>query len=174
MGLGALRLKSPLQLESTCPRQTAVIGAAVARLSAPGDVVALIGELGSGKTQFVRGMAEGLALAPRVVSSPTFVLMHEYGPSETAPLLVHIDAYRLAGPEELGACGWDDVRPDAITVVEWADRVRAALGDHVLQVHLTHTEGGRQIELSPEGGWVTRLPRLAQACREQLAAASGE
>ncbi len=94
-------------------------GAALARKLAPGDVVLLEGDLGSGKTVFVKGLAEGLGLDPDDVSSPSFALVHEYGPSGAPPALVHADLYRLpagGGPiEDLGLDG----RGPAILAVEW-------------------------------------------------------
>ena len=150
-----------LPLETGCSDETQAVGRAVAQVAEPGFVVALVGELGAGKTQFVRGMASGLGLAPRVVSSPTFVLMHEYDPGGGAPLLVHIDAYRLSGPDDLLASGWEDVRQEAITAVEWADRVSGALGEDVLEVHLTHTDRGRRLDFAPRGAWEAKMSQVA-------------
>ena len=94
-------------------------GAALARRLAPGSAVLVEGDLGAGKTVFVKGLAEGLGLDPDDVSSPTFALVHEYGPPGGRPVLVHADLYRLpaeGGPvEDLGL----DARGDAILAVEW-------------------------------------------------------
>ena len=94
-------------------------GAALARRLRPGDAVLVEGDLGAGKTVFVKGLAEGLGLDPDDVSSPSFALVHEYGPSGKPPVLVHADLYRLpagGGPvEDLGL----DVHDDAILAVEW-------------------------------------------------------
>jgi tRNA threonylcarbamoyl adenosine modification protein YjeE len=93
-------------------------GADLARRLRPGDAVLLEGDLGAGKTVFVKGLAEGLGLDPDDVSSPSFALVHEYGPSGVPPRLVHADLYRLphgGGVDDLGL----DARGDAILAVEW-------------------------------------------------------
>ncbi len=106
-----------------CPDEAATRRAGLrlaARLS-PGDLVLLIGELGAGKTVFVRGLAEGLGADPSEVASPTFALVHEYGPPGRPPLLLHADFYRLdaagrgAGVSDLGL----DERGSAVVAIEW-------------------------------------------------------
>jgi tRNA threonylcarbamoyladenosine biosynthesis protein TsaE len=99
-----------------------------------GQVVALAGHLGAGKTQWVKGLAAGLGIDPDEVHSPTFTLINEYGPAPAgagaAParnrlLLYHVDAYRLAGAAELEAIGFSEMvaAEDGVVAVEWADRV---------------------------------------------------
>lgn len=113
-------------------------GADLARRLSPGDVVLLDGDLGSGKTVFVKGLAAGLGLDPDDVSSPSFALVHEYGPPGRPPVLLHADLYRLpagGGPlEDLGL----EARGSAVLAVEWprpplasfaAWRVTIALAD---------------------------------------------
>ncbi len=176
-----------------CPTvtQTLTIGRAIGHMVRAGDVIALHGELGAGKTQFVRGLAQGMGLDPRQVSSPTYVISHEYlpppeglhpeglppdGPSPTPEdktwktgvagrlCLVHVDAYRLNGPDELRSIGFGDTEDDllegAVLAVEWAERVSEALGDELLQVHLEHVAEGRLITLVPGGAWGPRLDTL--------------
>jgi len=108
----------------------------------PGDVVALEGPLGAGKTCFVRGLAEGLGLDPREVSSPTFLLCHEYEPADddAGLRLAHLDGYRLAGPDDLETIGWDDIRSaeDTVIAVEWAERLGAMLPPERVTVRLAH------------------------------------
>ncbi len=106
--------------ERICPDEAATrrFGRELASRLKPGDVVLVSGDLGSGKTVFVRGLAEGLGLDASEVASPTFALLHEYGRPGSAPLLLHADLYRLedgAGIEELGLAA----RGDAILAVEW-------------------------------------------------------
>jgi tRNA threonylcarbamoyladenosine biosynthesis protein TsaE len=124
-------------IPSTSEEETRRAGATLARRLRPGDAVLLEGDLGAGKTVFVKGLAEGLGLDPDEVSSPSFALVHEYGPPGTAPVLVHADLYRLpsegAPLDDLGL----DARGEAILAVEWprppltsrrAWRVSIALG----------------------------------------------
>lgn len=103
-----------------------------------GLTIGLVGPLGAGKTQLVKGIAAGNAVDDvRKVTSPTFTLVHEYPGRLT---LYHVDAYRLTGAPELIALGFDElIRPDAAVVVEWADRVRPAIPDEALWVELTPT-----------------------------------
>ncbi len=111
---------------------TIALGRALGRLLRAGDVVALEGELGAGKTRFVRGVCEGMGLDPAQVSSPTFVFVNEYEGREAgsgAAALRHVDAYRLrGGAEELESIGWDRVVDgSAVVVIEWASRLGAGL-----------------------------------------------
>ncbi|MEO1718149.1 MAG: tRNA (adenosine(37)-N6)-threonylcarbamoyltransferase complex ATPase subunit type 1 TsaE, partial [Planctomycetota bacterium] len=98
---------------------TAALGAQLAGLLRPSDVIALEGELGSGKTTLVRSVVAGLGLDASVVSSPTFVIANDYSGSAEAPPVVHVDAYRLGGADELDTIGWDRVLDgSAIVFVE--------------------------------------------------------
>jgi tRNA threonylcarbamoyladenosine biosynthesis protein TsaE len=104
---------------SASEEDTRRLGADLARRLSPGDVVLLEGELGSGKTAFVKGLAAGLGLDPEDVSSPSFALVHEYGPAGKPPALVHVDLFRLPGGEapvlDLGL----DEQGSATLAVEW-------------------------------------------------------
>ena len=96
-------------------------------------IVALEGELGAGKTCFVRGMCEGLGGDPRQVNSPTFTIMQEYEVAN-GKRLVHIDAYRLSGEDELETIGWDELLQDrdAVIAIEWASKIKNAIpSDHI-------------------------------------------
>jgi tRNA threonylcarbamoyladenosine biosynthesis protein TsaE len=117
---------------SRCEADTEALGAAIGAAARVGDLIALDGELGAGKTQLVRGLAAGLGLDPDQVSSPTFVIATEYArprPGAAPPRcpLVHADAYRLAGGEDLEALGFDELTLGAVAAVEWASRVGAEL-----------------------------------------------
>lgn len=109
---------------SAGPEQTRSIGHAIGRFAQPGTLLALRGELGAGKTQLAKGVAEGLGITS-VVNSPTFVLMNEH---VGRLRLYHIDAYRLGDPEEAAAAGlFDEREVDGLTVIEWADRLEGWL-----------------------------------------------
>lgn len=121
--------------------QTVRLGRRMAALLQPGDVVALDGELGAGKTRFVRGLAEGLGIAPDKAHSPTYVLANVYE-GDTGNRLVHVDAYRLRGLSELDEMGWDRLDDGhSIVVVEWAERLGAGLAapERTIHVRIEHT-----------------------------------
>ena len=100
--------------------ETEALGEKLAPRFRPGDVVALYGDLGAGKTAFVRGMARGLK-SPNRVTSPTFTIVNEY---EGEIPLFHFDMYRLGGADELFGIGWDDyLARGGICVVEWSENV---------------------------------------------------
>jgi tRNA threonylcarbamoyladenosine biosynthesis protein TsaE len=111
----------------------------------PGDVVALYGGLGAGKTAFVRGIARGLGLAARV-SSPTFTIVNEY--LGKVPLF-HFDMYRLKGTDELFEIGWEDyLDRGGICVVEWSENVENAFFPDTIRVHIEKTgDSEREIEI---------------------------
>ena len=154
-------------VESNSVEQTMAVGQAIARAAQPGDIIALDGELGAGKTQLVRGMATALDIDPYQVASPTFVISHEYEPEdESLPVLVHVDAYRLTGPGDLDTIGWGEdgheLRDGAIVAIEWAERVADGLGDDLLNVHIEHTDIGRRLTLTPQGPWQQRDLQVMQ------------
>ncbi|HWC42366.1 MAG TPA: tRNA (adenosine(37)-N6)-threonylcarbamoyltransferase complex ATPase subunit type 1 TsaE [Actinomycetota bacterium] len=151
-----------LRLRSADETTTKAIGAAVAGLLDPGDVVGLAGDLGAGKTRLVQGAADALGVEGPVLS-PTFMLVREY---DGDPPMHHVDAYRLSGPLELEDLGLEDVlSPDAVVFVEWADRVTAALPDSWLELTLhIGDDDHRDIEVRPHGpAWARRAGRLTTA-----------
>lgn len=106
---------------------TATLAARVAMALQTGEILAMDGPMGAGKTTFVRHLAAALGVAPGLVASPTYVLAHEY-PTDRGWTLVHIDAYRLRSGEDLDAIGWDRLLAGGgVVVVEWATRVADAL-----------------------------------------------
>ena len=131
--------------------ETMAFGERLGALLGPGDVVTLVGPLGAGKTTLTKGLAVGLGVdEPRWVTSPTFVLVHEY--AGRLPVY-HVDAYRLTGPDDAEAIGLEEMfYGDGVTVVEWADRILDALPPERLGVDLAH--GGpdeRRISLRAAG-----------------------
>jgi tRNA threonylcarbamoyladenosine biosynthesis protein TsaE len=106
--------------------ETEAIAARLAESLQPNDVIALEGDLGAGKTQFVRGLVAALGGDPRSVSSPTFVLLNVY----KTPLfpVYHLDAYRVGGAEDFASIGFSELlEQNGIVVVEWPSRVREIL-----------------------------------------------
>lgn len=147
--------------------ETRLIGLALGRVLRGGEVVLLEGALGAGKTTLVRALAEGLGVEVSGVSSPTFVVVHQYEPrgGGRGPTLVHVDAYRVSGGEELETLGWDRVvemvgSGSGCVVVEWAERlgpevgglVEAARG--VARVRLEHAgTHEREFRLEAPASW---------------------
>jgi tRNA threonylcarbamoyladenosine biosynthesis protein TsaE len=115
--------------------QTESIAAELARTLAPNSTIALHGNLGAGKTQFVRGLLVGLGGNPRSVSSPTYVLLNVYD-SGRLPLY-HLDAYRVAGSVDFESIGFGELlEQGGVTVVEWADRVSELLPADTIHVRI--------------------------------------
>ena len=139
-----------LELVSHSPAQTQSLGAQLAALLQPGDVLGLQGELGAGKTQFVKGLARGLGVRESV-HSPTFILANEYR-SGRLPLF-HVDAYRVASAGEAIGFGFEDYVNDfGVTAIEWAERIRAALPAEHLWIEFRHLgETARGISMQAHG-----------------------
>jgi tRNA threonylcarbamoyladenosine biosynthesis protein TsaE len=129
----------------------------------PGAVVGLIGPLGAGKTQLVRAVAEGLEIPdPRIVSSPTFVLIQEY---DARLPIYHFDVYRLRGAAEFDELGVHEYfQGNGVCLVEWADRVRGSMPSERLDACLTVVgETARRLELTGHGErYCNLLAKLAQ------------
>src|SRR3954453_22160136 len=143
--------------------ETHALGRRIGALLRAGDVVVLEGELGTGKTVFAKGIAVGLGISEPVVS-PTFTVVREY---DAPTPLVHVDVYRLDHVQELHDLGFDDlVGEDAVTVVEWGDRVSAVLPSDRLRVLLEPGEGDddRVVSVDALGvSWGDRRDSLAAA-----------
>ena len=138
-------------LTTHSPEETLALGRQLGERLVGGLPIALIGPLGAGTTQFVKGLATGNGNPdPRKITSPTFTLIHEY-PGRLR--LHHIDAYRLRGPRELLALGFEEfIAPDSAVVVEWADRVEAALPEDVLRMVIEPLDdSSRRFTLTPLG-----------------------
>ena len=127
-----------VDLISASLEQTQRFGFRLGQLLQPGDVVCLEGELGTGKTAFVRGLARALGVVDPV-TSPTFTLISEYrGRQQTMPLF-HVDVYRLGAPSEVDSLGlWDYLYDDGVCAIEWADRIRNFLPPDRLWVIMRH------------------------------------
>ena len=138
-----IALADLLPAETSAPEETEALGAALAAALVPGDVLALYGDLGSGKTHLVKGLCTALGVPPEDVSSPTFALVHEYRGGDLP--LYHIDAYRLETPDAFYELGYEDyVYGDGLCFVEWPERVDELLPAHALRLRLTHLGGNRR------------------------------
>ncbi|MEK6676445.1 MAG: tRNA (adenosine(37)-N6)-threonylcarbamoyltransferase complex ATPase subunit type 1 TsaE [Planctomycetota bacterium] len=149
-------------LTTHSPEETLQFGERLGRLFVGGEVLGLVGSLGAGKTQLVKGIALGNGLDdPRKVTSPTFTLVQEYPGRLT---LFHVDAYRLQDMREMASLGLDEmVRPDSVLVIEWADRVRDVLPDDVFWIHLEPSgASSRELRCEAKGVVSNRLLQTFQ------------
>ncbi len=105
--------------------ETAAVGRELAASLSAGDVLLLFGDLGAGKTAFVRGLAEGLGVSRDEVSSPTFTLIQEYRGGRLP--LFHVDLYRIEDPREFDELGLDEIAEDGVLAIEWAEKLDARL-----------------------------------------------
>jgi len=159
-------VRQSLRLLSRSARATAALGERLGRALAPGDLVALLGDLGAGKTQLVRGICRGAGVPEREVASPSFAIVASY--RGRIPIH-HADLYRVGGEEELVATGFQDLLGgEGAVLVEWADRAPGALPAERLEVRLAHHATApnlRHLELVGVGaraaGLVRRLGRPA-------------
>lgn len=122
------------QIITRSPEETIASAKKIARELKPGSVLCLQGDLGSGKTTFIKGIAEGLGLKhPAQVKSPTFVLMHVY---HAKVPLYHFDCYRIDSSLELANIGIEDFTgdPDAICCIEWAEKAKKLIPPHALWI----------------------------------------
>ncbi len=124
-----------MTITTRAERETAAVGRDLARTLGPDAVVLLSGDLGAGKTAFVRGLAEGLGIDPQEVSSPTFTLVQEYRGGRLP--LFHVDLYRLR-PIDVDDLGLDDMTLDGgVTAIEWPDRLPRPFAD-AIAVRIEH------------------------------------
>lgn len=127
-----------VSIASRSEEETISCGRRLAGRLRGGELVSLAGDLGTGKTVFVRGLAEGLGIDPREVTSPSFSLVHRY---EGRLTLVHVDLYRLGSADELREESIDELRrPDSVVAVEWAERLGASIAADAIRV-LIRDEG---------------------------------
>ena len=131
------------------PEETEALGARLARALEPGAVVAFTGDLGAGKTAFVRGLARGLGIRDRV-TSPTFTIVNEYEGGRLP--LFHFDLYRLGCADELFDIGWEDyLARGGVCAVEWSERMEELLEPGTIRVDLRRGEDEDRRVITVEG-----------------------
>lgn len=135
-------------ITSTVPGDTVAAGRALAGRLGAGAVIALSGEIGAGKTHFVRGLVEGWG-GGEAATSPTFTLVHEYA-TPRGPVY-HLDLYRAGSADEIWSAAQDELSSaHALVVIEWADRFPELLPADAVRVAITHAgDGRREITISP-------------------------
>ncbi len=126
--------------ETHSPEETRALGRKLGEKAASGELFCLNGDLGAGKTVFVKGFAEGLGISEDVVS-PTFTILQIY---ESGRLpLYHFDVYRIGDPEEMDEIGYEDYFfGEGVTVVEWSDLIRELLPEDAVRILIEKTDGG--------------------------------
>jgi len=165
-----------LELSTASAKETRAVGAAVAGLLSPGDVVSLTGDLGAGKTTFVQGAAAALGVTQPVLS-PSFTLVREY---EGARPISHLDVYRLDRLQDVLDLGFEEMLDRGATVfIEWGDAIEDLLRDSFLEVELRLPNGGgdeqtdddaRRLAIEGHGPtWDPRRERLEAATRQWTA-----
>lgn len=150
-----------------CPGDIAVIlsdaaatdaaGRALALFLRVGDVVALSGNLGAGKTSFARGVLSGLGLLEEA-PSPSFALVIPYALPDVALHVWHVDLYRLDDAEEVEQLGLDDALIDSALIIEWPERMGTRLWPDALKLHFEAIEGGRRLTVDAPPSWEARCP----------------
>jgi tRNA threonylcarbamoyladenosine biosynthesis protein TsaE len=142
--------EKPITWESHSAVSTEAFGASLGHQCRGGEVIALIGELGTGKTCLVRGIARGLGVSQDNVASPTFALIHEY--TGRMPL-VHVDLYRLEADDATNRLGLEEyLESPSVVAIEWADKARLLLPRNHLRIEIAHRGGDhRRFSLSASG-----------------------
>lgn len=130
--------------------ETKRLGRKIGENLSPGDVIALVGELGSGKTILVKGIGLGLGISEKFINSPSFVLIKEY-PARIN--LYHFDLYRLENLEEIETLGWEDyLSKRGILIIEWADKMKKILPKEYLLIEIDILdERKRKVKLISQG-----------------------
>lgn len=162
--------------------ETEAFAKALGILCQGGERLALSGEMGAGKTTFVRGLAAGLGIESHEISSPTFSLIHVHDgrgdDTHSHRCLVHVDAYRLEDPSELEDLGWSDILQEQrnVVVVEWPQKIAGSLGNSVVEIELFHAvsksdgQAGREIIFNSTlpGELKRQLFTPCRTCRRKL------
>lgn len=137
---------------------TLAFGAKLAAVARPGDVIALSGPLGAGKTSIARGLLAALGLEEEA-PSPSFAIVQPYDPPELAFPVLHVDLYRIEDPSEAEELGLDDARGDSLLIVEWPERLGPGAWPDALRLSLIMVNGeSRALTAQVPPGWKDRWP----------------
>lgn len=142
------------------PQDSHALGARLAALVEPGDVIALSGELGAGKTSIARGLLAALGLAGEA-PSPSFAIVQPYDPPEVRFPVLHVDLYRINDPDEAEELGLEDARADSLLIVEWPERLGPEWWVDALWITLEVTpDGARRLTAKVPAAWKDRWPLI--------------
>jgi tRNA threonylcarbamoyladenosine biosynthesis protein TsaE len=128
-----MKFQEDLLVTTSNPSETHKFGLSLAAHAEPGDIICLHGELGAGKTAFVKGFAEGMGVNPNKVNSPTFTLIHEYRDGKLP--LFHFDAYRIKNTQEALEIGTEDYLYDVgICLIEWPEKIASLIPHEAIHI----------------------------------------
>jgi tRNA threonylcarbamoyladenosine biosynthesis protein TsaE len=133
------------------------LGAGLAAVARPGDVIVLSGQLGAGKTSIARGLLAALGLEEEA-PSPSFAIVQPYAPPEVRFPVLHVDLYRIDDPNEADELGLDDARSDSLLVVEWPERLPEAWDDALWLTLTILPDGARGLTAQVPAAWEDRWP----------------
>lgn len=140
------------------PESSHALGAALARVAKPGDVILLSGPLGAGKTSIARGLLAALGLEGEA-PSPSFAIVQPYDPPEVRFPVLHVDLYRIEDPSELDELGLDDARAESLLIVEWPEHAGPGAWPDGLHLSLIMVDGGaRALTADVPAAWKGRWP----------------
>lgn len=142
------------------PQASHALGQRLAEVVRPGDVIALSGELGAGKTSIARGLLAGLGLEGEA-PSPSFAIVQPYEPPEVHLSVLHVDLYRIEHPDEAEELGLDDARYDSLLIVEWPERLGDVAWVDALWLSLEVTpDGARRLTAKVPAAWRERWSQI--------------
>ncbi|MEN6545043.1 MAG: tRNA (adenosine(37)-N6)-threonylcarbamoyltransferase complex ATPase subunit type 1 TsaE [Armatimonadia bacterium] len=159
-----MTVSDSITISTESPEETQRLGRCLGPGLRSGDVIALHGDLGAGKTCFVQGLAHGMEVTGRV-SSPTFIIMRRHNPSQGDVSLYHVDAYRLGSGDELWEMGIEDWLYNGVVVIEWAELVAEALPEDHLDVKIDMQDTHREFRCVAHGTRSRQIVEYLQRCR---------
>ncbi len=159
---GARGAEKPTTIELADEAGTVALAGKLAAAARPNDVLALIGDLGAGKTVFARAFINARADTTQDVPSPTFTLVQTYLFPDGAIPVYHFDLFRIEDPGEIEELGMEEAFAGGISLIEWPERLNGLLPVDRLDVTLTQGKGAdeRRCVLTGHGDWVARLPAI--------------
>jgi tRNA threonylcarbamoyladenosine biosynthesis protein TsaE len=163
-------MRSQIVLSSDNPERTFQWGTVLGRLLNRGDIVALVGELGAGKTTLTQGIVRGLGVAKdHYIGSPTFTLINEY---EGRVPVYHLDFYRIEFPSEMVNLGLEEyLDGDGVAIIEWADKIEALLPEEHMMVRMAYVDYSvRTLDIMGRGA---HYDGLVESLKRKLCAVTG-